>query len=82
MFSTHFSIYWLKCTNYSLDIHVFSLKCWNTKLHLLEGLARKAYILKFRHIELGICGDIHFKILGQCTWTSWQKDPRIGFVRI
>jgi len=29
--------------------------------------ARKAYNLKFKHIELAIGGDIHSKILGQCT---------------
>jgi len=29
--------------------------------------AKKAYILKFRHIELAIGGDIFSKILGQCT---------------
>jgi len=31
------------------------------------GKARKAYTLKFRHIELAINEDIHSKILGQCT---------------
>jgi len=31
------------------------------------GKARKAYILKFRYIELGIGGDINSKILGQRT---------------
>jgi len=31
------------------------------------GRAKNAYILKFRHIELAICGDIHYKILGQHT---------------
>jgi len=29
--------------------------------------AEKAYILKFRHIELAMGGDICSKILGQCT---------------
>jgi len=33
----------------------------------LWGRARKTYILKFRHIELAIGGDIHSKILGRCT---------------
>jgi len=28
------------------------------------GRAKKAYILKFRHIELAIGEDIHLKILG------------------
>jgi len=33
----------------------------------LFGRARKAYILMVRHIELAKGGDIHSKILGQCT---------------
>jgi len=31
------------------------------------GRAKKAYILKLRHIELAIHGDIYSKVLGQCT---------------
>jgi len=31
------------------------------------GRARKACILKFRHMELAIGEDIHSKILEQCT---------------
>jgi len=30
------------------------------------GRAKKAYNLKFRHIELAISRDIHSKILEQC----------------
>jgi len=37
---------------------------------LTFGRARKAYILKSRHIELAIGGDLHSKILEQCTWRS------------
>ena len=45
------------------------------------GRTRKAYILKFRHIDLAIGGDIHFEILGQCTCASQPKDPTVGFVK-
>jgi len=79
MFSTHFPTYWLKCTGYRT--YGFSF------LNILEdktlplGRARKAYILKFRHIELAINGSISSKILGQCTWTIQLKDPMVGFVK-
>jgi len=34
------------------------------------GRSKKAYILKFRHIELAIGGDIYSKILEQYTLKS------------
>jgi len=37
---------------------------------LLLGHARKAYNLKFRHIELAISGGIHSKFLVGCTWKN------------
>jgi len=43
--------------------------------------ARKAYILKFRHIELAIGEGIHSEILGQCTWANQPKDSMVEFVK-
>ncbi len=38
----------------------------------------KTYILKFRHIELAIGGDIHTSVLQQVK----KKDPKVGFVNL
>jgi len=44
----------------------FSLKILKDKTSPF-GRARKSYILKFKHIECAISGDIHSKILGWFT---------------
>jgi len=49
-------------------IHFF-LKMLRDKTSSLRKV-RKSYILKFKHIELTINGDIYSKILEQCTWKS------------
>jgi len=54
MFSTHFPTYWL---NAQIVGHTcFFLKMLKDKI-LRFGRARKAHILKFRHIELAMNGN-------------------------
>jgi len=60
MFSTHFFF------KTSYRTYIFFSKIVERQ-NSPFGRARKAYILKFRHIEPTIGGDIHTKVLGQCT---------------